>query len=246
MSETPYLSIIIPAYNEAQRLPKSLRELILFCDKLNFEYEVLIVVEKSSDNTLELARRAIIKQEKFRVIDNRVQRGKGYAARLGMLQGRGRYRFFMDADLSTPLEELHKFLEYFESHPEVGVVIGNRQHAGSNIVESQSWLREKMGQCFNAILRLLVPLRMADTQCGFKGFRGEAAQAIFSRATIDGFAFDVEVLLLAQHLGYQTADLPVRWINSPDSKVRIVRDSLGMLLDTARMSRRIKKAARQK
>ena len=241
MTQTPYLSIIIPAFNEAHRLPGSLRELLAFCRRLNFDYEVLVVVEKSSDNTLELARQAIEGQENFRVIANEVHRGKGYAARCGMLAARGSFRFFMDADLSTPLEEVHSFLEYFAAHPEASVVVGNRQHPMSNILKSQSWLREKMGQSFNAILRLLVPVNLPDTQCGFKAFRADAAQAIFSRSIIDGFAFDVELLLLAKHLGFRIADLPIRWINSPESKVHIVRDSIAMLWDTLRIRNRIHK-----
>ena len=239
MSETPYLSIIIPAYNEARRLPESLRELLQFCRSLTFDYEVLLVVEKSSDSTLELARHGSAGQEKFRVIDNRVHRGKGHAVRTGMLQARGTYRFYMDADLSTSLHEIPAFLDYFESHPEVDVLIGNRQHPRSHIFKSQSWLREKMGQSFNAILLRMLPVKFADTQCGFKAFRKEAAQAIFSRQTVDGFAFDVELLLLADHLGYHTADLPVRWINSPDSKVHIVADSFRMFLDAVSIRRRI-------
>lgn len=239
MSETPYLSIIVPAYNEAHRLPESLRELIRFCQTLNFDHEVLIVVEKSSDSTLELARHITAGQEKFRVVDNRVHRGKGYAVRSGMIHSRGVFRFYMDADLSTPLDEIHAFLAFFQAHPEVDVLIGNRQHPNSNIIQRQTWLRERMGQMFNRILRKIVPLKVADTQCGFKAFRREAAQAIFSRQTVVGFAFDVEVLLLAEHFGYKTADLPVRWVNSPDSKVHIVRDSLRMLLDTFRIRRQV-------
>jgi len=139
------------------------------------------------------------------------------------------------------LDEIHAFLKYFKEHPEIDVLIGNRQHPESDILKSQSWLREKMGQTFNAILRKMVPVTLSDTQCGFKAFRREAAQAIFSRQTIVGFAFDVEVLLLANHLGYKVADLPVRWSNSPESKVHIVRDSLRMLIDTARIRREMKR-----
>ena len=241
MSENPYLSLIIPAYNEAHRLPESLRELIRFCQSLNFDYEVLLVVEKSSDSSLQLARQLTAGQEKIRVIDNRVHRGKGYAVRSGMIHARGAFRFYMDVDLSTPLDEIHAFLKYFKEHPEIDVLIGNRQHPESDILKSQSWLREKMGQTFNAILRKMVPVTLSDTQCGFKAFRREAAQAIFSRQTIVGFAFDVEVLLLANHLGYKVADLPVRWSNSPESKVHIVRDSLRMLIDTARIRREMKR-----
>jgi dolichyl-phosphate beta-glucosyltransferase len=232
---SPLLSIIIPAYNEAHRLPESIRELVQFSQSLNFDHEVLVVVEKSTDNTLELARQGFGANPHFRILNNRVHRGKGYASRSGMLQANGQYRFFMDADLSTPLQEVHAFLAYFQSHPEVDLLIGSRQHPESQILKSQSWLRETMGQTFNRFMRSIVPLPFADTQCGFKAFRANAAEAIFSRATVDGFAFDVEVLLLAKKLGFKTIDLPVRWTNSPDSKVHIVRDSLRMLWDTVKI-----------
>jgi dolichyl-phosphate beta-glucosyltransferase len=238
----PEVSIIIPAYNEAQRLPQSLEALAGHFGAAAWasrSYEVLIVVEHSTDGTLELAREATGEQANFHVVDNRVQRGKGYAVRSGMRQARGAIAFYMDADLSVPLEEIDVFLAHFAAHPEVSVLLGSRQHAESRIERRQSLLRQTMGKTFNRILRSLSLVPFRDTQCGFKGFRAAAAREIFGLQTIDGFAFDVEVILLAQALGYGVHELPVRWVNSPESKVNIVRDSGRMLLDAFTVQRRV-------
>lgn len=241
----PYLSVVVPAYQEARRLPASLGRMATYFSQCPFPYEVLIVVEHGSDGTLELAAERMAKQANFQVIDNGPQRGKGYAVRSGILRARGEMVLYMDADLSVPLEEIPHFLAYLQNHAEVDVLIGNRQHIASRIEQRQTPLRQRMGQIFNQVLQSLALLEVRDTQCGFKAFRREAARAIFSRQTIDGFAFDVEILLLARALGYRMADLPVRWINSPESKVRIVRDSLRMLVDTLRMRARVARTLRQ-
>jgi dolichyl-phosphate beta-glucosyltransferase len=148
-----------------------------------------------------------------------------------MLRATGELVFYMDADLSVPLAEVPGFVRYFEEHPEAEVLVGNRQHRESRITLAQAWLRRSMGQTFNLVLGSLGLAAFRDTQCGFKAFRHAAARAIFERQEIDGFAFDVEVLLLARKLGLHIKDLPVEWINSPESKVHIVRDSLRMLWD---------------
>ncbi len=147
----------------------------------------------------------------------------------------------MDVDLSVGSEEINVFLDHFRAHPEVDVLLGNRQHPASRIEKRQGALRQKMGQIFNTLLRSLAPLEFRDTQCGFKAFRRAQAREIFALQTIDGFAFDVEVLLLAQALGYAICDLPVRWVNSPESKVNIIRDSLRMLRDAFTIQRRVKR-----
>lgn len=237
----PYLSIVIPAFNEARRLPASLEKIAEFCGGCTFSSEVLVVVEKSSDGTLELASGIASKQANFHVIANSEQLGKGHAVRTGMLRARGEFVFFMDADLSVPIGEIPVFLDYFEKNPGVDLLVGNRRHPQSNILKRQSWVRQKMGRTFNVILRALAPVSIMDTQCGFKAFRTHAAKEIFSRQRLDGFAFDVEVILLADRLGFKTADLPVRWINSSESKVHIVRDSLRMFRDVIllRFGRRV-------
>lgn len=237
MSEPPYLSIVVPAYNEARRLPRTLDSLRDFGREFTRTVEVLFVVEHSRDGTLEIASEAARQQENFLAIDNGPQRGKGHAVRSGMLRAKGEHVFYMDADLSVPLREIGAFLAHFESHPEVDVLLGNRQHARSRIVRRQSPLRERMGKGFNRLLQTFGLASLHDTQCGFKAFRRAAAHAIFSRQQLDGFAFDVEVLLLAERLGYKIADLPVEWRNSADSRVRLVRDSFAMLRDTLRVRR---------
>jgi dolichyl-phosphate beta-glucosyltransferase len=209
--------------------------------RVDYSHEILIVVEKSTDGTLDLARRATADHAGFRVIDNMVHRGKGYAVRRGMLQARGEIAFYMDVDLSVPLEEIGVFLAHFHEHGEDDVLLGNRQHRGSRIEKRQGALRQKMGQTFNHVLRSIAPLEFRDTQCGFKAFRSEAAREIFALQSIDGFAFDVEVLLLARALGYTIGDLPVRWVNSPESKVHIIGDSLRMLLDAVTIQRRVRR-----
>jgi dolichyl-phosphate beta-glucosyltransferase len=243
----PQVSIVVPAYNEALRLPHSLgllRDYFSAPAWSSRSFEVLIVVEHSTDGTLDLAREATAEQANFHVIDNRVQRGKGYAVRSGMRQAKGDIVFYMDADLSVPLEEIDRFLAHFEAHPEDDMLIGSRQHAASRIERRQSLLRETMGRTFNRILRSLSLLPFRDTQCGFKAFRGDSARAIFALQTIDGFAFDVEVLLLAQSLDCRITELPVRWLNSPESKVHIIRDSLRMLLDAITVRRRVARILR--
>ncbi len=239
----PLISLVIPAYNESTRLPQSLRKIMEA--SFPFAFEVLVVVEKSTDGTLELAREVVSKQANFHIIDNEVQRGKGYAVRSGMLKAKGDLVFYMDADLSVPLEDVVFFVEYFDGHPGADVLVGNRQHAGSHILKSQSMLRRKMGQTFNRIIQTLSLLDIRDTQCGFKAFRKEAAREVFSRQKLDGFAFDVEILLLSKKLGYTLADLPVHWVNSPESKVNIVQDSLKMLADAVKVRHMVENTVRE-
>ncbi len=238
----PHLSIVIPAWNEAARLPGALAELTTFCAALPFDAEVLVVVEPGSDGTPGLARAHAARHAGFQVIENAVHRGKGCAVRTGILRARGEHVFYMDADLSVPLREVTAFLGHFAAHPEAHVLIGNRAHARSRITRRQSLLRQRMGQLFNRLLQSLALVSLHDTQCGFKAFRRDAAREIFTRQTLDGFAFDVEVLLLADRLGYKIADLPVEWTNSPESKVHILRDSLAMLRDTTRVRRLVDRA----
>jgi len=234
------VSIVIPAYNEARRLPPTLATLAEWLRGCAWPVEVLIVVEPGTDATQEIAAAAAARQPQLRVIANAEHRGKGFAVRTGMRAATGAFVFYMDADLSVPLREVGAFLEHFRAEPAADVLFGNRQHAQSRITRRQSWLREKMGQTFNTILRRLAVVGVHDTQCGFKAFRRAAAAAIFAHQRLDGFAFDIEVLLLAEKLGLRVVDRPVEWHNSPASKVHLVRDSLRMLRDTARVRRLVR------
>jgi dolichyl-phosphate beta-glucosyltransferase len=237
----PHLSLVIPAYNEAHRLPNTLRQLKEYCARWRFSFEVIIVVEPGTDDTLRLAQAAADSFPQLKVIGNRVHRGKGFAVRTGILSSLGDLIFFTDADLSTPLFEIDRALALFESDWQLQVVVGNRQHPHSKIVRHQSWMRERMGKTFNALVRWLAGIKIRDTQCGFKGFRQAAARAIFQRQTTDGFSFDVEVLLLAGAMNFKIAEIPVQWENSPESKVRVVRDSLKMLAEVAMVRRLVRR-----
>lgn len=237
-SEEIDVSLVIPAYNEEERLPASLKQVQGFLSRRQFRSEVVVVVEPGTDDTLSVANRAGGNDAKIRVLAPPVHRGKGAAVREGILAARGKLRFFMDADLSTELEAIDRFVQRFEQEPRVDVLIGSRQHPESKVEVFQGGLRRWMGQTFNRVVQATAFRGIQDTQCGFKAFRARAAEMIFSRQQIEGFAFDVEVLMLAQRLGYRIEEMPVIWKNSVASKVRVVKDSLAMFRDVM-MARRL-------
>lgn len=247
----PKLSIVVPAYNEARRLPANLARIASYLGTrfpgpaAPSAYEVLIMVERSADTTLVRCRAAAADLPGFEVVDNRVHRGKGYAVRQGMTRARGDVHLFMDADLSTPLEEIGRLLDHLDAHPATDVLIGDRRRAESRLGQRQGPLRRSLGGVFSGLARRVagtggrrggLPADLADTQCGFKAFRRAASRAIFRRQRLDGFAFDVEVLCLAARLGHRVESLPVRgWTNSPASTLRVVRDGAAMLRDLVRV-----------
>lgn len=240
---------MIPAYNEERRLPDTVRNLRSFFARSSPTgtipgLEIIIVIEKSSDRTVELTQLAIEKNPMFTVIENDVQRGKGFAVKCGMLKARGELVFFMDADLSTPLAETFKFIAEFASQPDVDILIGSRAEAQSQVLKKQTWIRQNLGRGFNKFVQAFGVSDIRDTQCGFKAFRKHVIEPIFSRQTIDGFAFDVEILVLAQAMEFKIATIPVRWINSADSKVRIWIDPFLMLFDLVRTKRTVRRSLR--
>jgi glycosyltransferase involved in cell wall biosynthesis len=236
----PFLSLVIPAYNEAQRLPRNIPFVAAHCRQLAppaaGSWEVLVVVERSTDGTLDKARAAAEPFPEIQVIDNGPQRGKGHAVRSGMLRAKGDIVLFMDADLSTPLAEIDRFIAGFVAHPETDVLIGNRRHPGSRIGRPQGWLRRHLSSVFSRLVKARVlGGDWADTQCGFKAFRARAAREIFSRQHVDGFSFDVEVLALASALGLHVAALPVEWYDNRATRVNLWRDGWTMLRDLWRV-----------
>ncbi len=227
-----HLSVIVPAYNEASRLPASLEKITAFLSSQPYTSEILVVDDGSKDETCELAEK-LLKNFPHRVLKNPGNRGKGYSVRSGMLEASGKYLLFTDADLSTPIEEAEKFLKYLESNCDV--VIGSRAVDRSQVKVRQNFLRETMGKVFNLFARLLTFRGVKDSQCGFKAFKKNAARDLFSRQTLEGFGFDVEIVYLTQKLGYKMLETPVVWRNSAQSKVNIVSDSLNMFLDLIRI-----------
>jgi dolichyl-phosphate beta-glucosyltransferase len=223
------LSIVIPAYNEQMRLPRTVLETIRWCTIRNFEFELIIADDGSRDETLTLARLVQESDVRVRVLAC-PHMGKGATVRMGMLNANGRFVMFMDADGATPLNEIPKLLAAIEEGHDVA--IGSRvvQHPGEVEVKT-SFHRRVIGRIFARFVNLFAIEGIADTQCGFKMFRREAAAAIFSRQKILGFAFDVEILFIARRLSLSTVEIPVNWVAQPGSKVNLITDSIRMLWD---------------
>jgi dolichyl-phosphate beta-glucosyltransferase len=229
------VSIVIPAYAEEQRIGRAVTELRRLAADWPRLGEVLVVVEPSGDRTVEAARAAAGGDPLATIIENPSHRGKGYSVRTGMLQAAGEIIFFMDADLSVPLEYVAPFVAHLDAHSQTAVVIGNRRHPGSVMTRRQHPLRERAGRVFNHVVRALGLSASKDTQCGFKAFRRGAAREIFTRARIDGFAFDTEVLLLARKFSLRIDELPVEWINDEHTKFRPLQDGWRSFRDLLRI-----------
>jgi glycosyltransferase involved in cell wall biosynthesis len=222
-----YLSVVIPAHNEERRLPGTLGKIREFLSEQDFTAEIVVVENASSDGTWEIAEAASRQDERVRVV-REPMRGKGCAVRRGMLEARGAYRFLCDADLSMPIEELLRFLPPNLVGTEVGV--GSREAVGA-VRYQEPPRRHVMGRIFNALVRALLVANIQDTQCGFKCFQGDAAEQIFRRVTVTGYCYDVESLVIAHRLGYRIVEVPVPWHFDSDSRVRVVRDTIDMVLD---------------
>ncbi|PYQ51283.1 MAG: hypothetical protein DMF78_13695 [Acidobacteria bacterium] len=221
----PELSVVIPAYNEALRLPPTLEKIRRHLD--GSSYEVLVVDDGSRDDTALRAQAA-----GARVVRNEGNRGKGYSVRRGMLLARGARRLMCDADLSTPIEELGRLRARMDEGYDV--VIASRALPDSNVEVRQTWYRENMGRLFNLCVRVLALPGLSDTQCGFKLFSGRAAEEAFQAARLDGFSFDVEVLYVARRRGLRIAEVPVTWRNDEATRVNTMK-GLVAFLDLARI-----------
>lgn len=210
------ISIVIPAYNEEQRLPATLGQVARFLEGMSPSFSEIIVVDDGSrDGTAGIAAKF---GSPVRLLQNPGNRGKGYSVRHGMLDARGDWVLFSDADLSAPIGELPKLFDAAEQH-QAAIAIGSRAIDRSLIGTHQSAFRENAGRFFNLVMRLSTGLPYHDTQCGFKLFRREVAHAIFSRQQLERFGFDVEILFIAHLLGYPAIEVPVRWNHVEGSKV---------------------------
>jgi glycosyltransferase involved in cell wall biosynthesis len=226
-AETPLLSIIIPAYNEAQRLPESLRQIDAFIAAQSYRVEVIVVNNDSSDATPRIAEDFARTHSYVRVLDEQT-RGKGAAVRTGIHEGRGDYLFICDADFSMPVAEINKFLP-----PRLNgydVAIASREVAGAQRIDEPAY-RHFMGRVFNLVVRLLAIPRIQDTQCGFKSFRRDTARDIFLHQTINGWGFDVELLFVALKHGYRVVEVPITWYYRPQSRISPFKDSVRMVID---------------
>jgi dolichyl-phosphate beta-glucosyltransferase len=222
-----YLSVIIPAYNEEKRLPKTLQSLDGYLRNQNYDYEILVVNDGSKDKTAEVAENLKLKIRNLKLINNKINQGKGAVVKQGMLEAKGEYRLFADADNSTSIDQTEKMWPYFKKtcpEPAEGgydVVIGSRDVKGAVLDPPQPWLRNViLGEGFKLFRKIVIGLwGIEDTQCGFKCFSKKAVEDIFPRCKINRFAFDPEILIIAKKLKYKIKEIPVYWRNDPESKV---------------------------
>ena len=226
------VSVIIPAFNEAERLPLTMRATADYFEARTEPFELLVIDDGSTDGTAQVIADFARQRPALSVqcLGYGGNRGKGYAVRHGMLRASGDLRLFCDADLATPAEEYEVVLAAMERDG-TPIGIGSRPLRASNLLVHQPWYREWLGRGFNKAVQILAVPGIADTQCGFKVFTAEAATDVFSRCRLDGFAFDSEALYIARRLGYGISEVPIRWSHKDGSKVSMVRDGLKMLRD---------------
>ncbi|MBV6458154.1 MAG: Undecaprenyl-phosphate 4-deoxy-4-formamido-L-arabinose transferase [Fimbriimonadaceae bacterium] len=225
--------MIVPAYNEADRIVPSLTRMVEYFSGAPYSWTITVVSDGSTDDTAKLVAAFSDEEPRVSLIEYQPNRGKGFAVRTGMLQAPGAWKLLSDADLATPIEEVEKlFAAVEQDNP---VAIGSRPLRESSLEIRQPFYREWLGRSFNFAVQSLGIRGIHDTQCGFKLFKGEIAEEIFQRVKLDGFGYDFEALMIARDLGYPIAEIPIRWRHQEGSKVRVVRDGLRMLRDLVRL-----------
>jgi dolichyl-phosphate beta-glucosyltransferase len=227
MSSGPTLSIIIPAYNESARIGRTLEQVSACVHERNWQAEVIVVNDGSRDDTAEIVRRIGARDPIVRLLENPVNRGKGYSVRNGMLHASGEIVMFTDADLSSPIEETERLLAAIRAGADIA--IGSRWLDKGRQTKHQPWYRQMFGRCFNAVTRLVMGLPFADTQCGFKAFRREVAYTVFQLQRIERWGFDPELLFIALKRGYSVREVPVTWGHDERSRLSYLKDGIKML-----------------
>jgi dolichyl-phosphate beta-glucosyltransferase len=217
------LSIIVPAFNEERRIRQTLESVDRYCSDRGITREIIVVDDGSSDGTRQLVEELRQEIRDLSVISYRPNRGKGFAVKAGVEASRGEFVLFTDADNSTPIEEFDKVRPLLREHP---VVIGSRYISESRIVVTQPPLRVWIGRLGNRTIQLFLLDGINDTQCGFKAFQREAARQIFGRMKVMRFGFDIELLSIARLLNLSIREVPVSWYNSPESRIRPLKDAI--------------------
>jgi dolichyl-phosphate beta-glucosyltransferase len=233
MSNDKSLSVIIPAFNEASRLPGTMCKVLSYLDTARYRFEIRVCDDGSTDGTVAAVKEQVT-DPRIIFLREEINQGKGAAVRRGVLAASCDYILVCDADLSTPIEEIEKL---FPVALEGKVAIGSRGLPGSQLIQRQSAHRQGMGKIFNLIIRLLLGVSLHDSQCGFKLFPAAIARQAFDTLQVKRFAFDVEVLLKAAKMGVQCVEVPVVWRDSTPSRVHMIRDSARMLFDVVRIRR---------
>lgn len=226
----PFLSIIIPAHNEQNRLPATLEKIFRFLEQQTFSSEVIVVENESTDRTLAIAREFAKQHASLQVLQSK--KGKGAAVQHGMLAAKGEYRFMCDADLSMPVEEIVKFIP--PKLQDFDIAIASREARGA-VRYNEPAYRHWGGRGINFIIQTLILPGLNDTQCGFKCFHADVAEDIFHRQTLHGWSFDIELLYIARRHGYHIVEVPIHWYHFADSKVNALRDALHMIEDIFRI-----------
>jgi len=231
--ERPTYSIVIPAYNEADRLQASLEKVLQYAREHEWHSEVIVVNDGSRDTTASLVRSFATREPSVRLIENPGNRGKGYSVRNGMLSARGELLLFGDADFSSPIEEAPKLFAALKEG--ANVAIGSRWLASETQTQRQSPFRQLIGRIFNALLRTALGLDFKDTQCGFKAFTAPAARFLFSQQKIERWGFDPELLFLASRAGLLVREIPVQWAHDHRTKLRPIKDGTRMFFDVLKI-----------
>ncbi len=227
MENSPFVSLVIPTYNEEKRLKDSLISIQKYIGEKPYSVEIIVVDDGSIDETISVARECLNGNCRHSILTSSRNGGKGYAVKKGILNAKGKYIVFMDADLSTPIKELDRFLKILEEGCDV--VIGTRKNREASVMKRQPLYRELLGKGFTFLSNMLLVEGVSDFTCGFKGFKKEAGQDIFRRQLIQNWSFDAEILFLAKKLGYKIKEIPVTWFDAEGSKVRLSRDIIGSL-----------------
>ncbi|HSI72821.1 MAG TPA: dolichyl-phosphate beta-glucosyltransferase [Fimbriimonas sp.] len=229
----PYLSVVVPAYDEEARLLPTLRGLHEYYSAKDYTYDVLIVNDGSKDRTGAIVEEFARVHPSFRLLEYGANRGKGHAVKVGILASRGELILFCDADMATPQEETEKLLAHMREGADVA--IGSRPLRESSLEIRQPLYREMLGRLFNKIVQVIGIRGIDDTQCGFKMFRREVGHEIFRRCKVNRFGFDFEALMIARDLGYRIDEVPIRWRHQEGSKVSLLRDGPRMLWDLLKL-----------
>lgn len=231
VTQYPKYSIVIPAYNESERIPATLDSVVNCIRERGWRAEVIVVNDGSRDNTAEVVRAFAVNAPEVRLLENPGNKGKGYSVRAGLLEAVGEVVMFTDADLSAPIEEAERLFAAIAHGADIA--IGSRWLQSSRQTHRQPLYRQLFGRCFNMVIRNVMGLKFADTQCGFKAFTREAAQTVFQLQTIERWGFDPEILFIALKRGFWIIEVPVSWAHDKRTRISYIRDGFKMLQEIA-------------
>ncbi|MCB0317150.1 MAG: glycosyltransferase family 2 protein [Bdellovibrionales bacterium] len=229
LNPQPEISVIIPAYNEENRIKPTLDSYNAYLKQNYNKYQIIVISDGSTDKTCEIVNNFSKEEDSIQLVDLVFNRGKGFAVRTGMLHGKGKRLIFADADGASPIEELARLEQAINEGADVA--IGSRAKISKETKIKTALHRKVIGRIFNGLVNFLAVPHIEDTQCGFKLFTNEACKLVFSKQLSTGFSFDVEILMIAQRTGLKISEVPINWVNVPGSKVNLVTDSIKMFID---------------